>query len=566
MADRKRIVIIGGSAAGPKAAAKARRMDEHAEVVILQKDADLSMASCGYPYYVGGYFDDRNMLLCTPAGIVRDPQFYLNAKNIKAGTNTEVTGIDRKAHEVSFKSLLTGVTGTVAYDKLVIATGATPRMPPIPGVDLKGITTLQSMKDADFLRRVRDEGTIKKAVIIGGGLIGIETCEALQLAGVEITVIELLPQLLTFLDWDLAKLVENHVKTKNANVITGNGIVEFLGENGRLTGVKLANGTELPCELAVVAIGVIPNVKLAREAGLSIGATGGIEVNEYMQTSDPDIYAVGDCVETVHRITGKKVLAPYGDLANLQGRVAGENAVMGNTVTFPGTIQTGICKVFDYSAGSTGLSETSAKKNGYDDIVTVMNASTDKPNFMGGELIITKLVCERSTGKILGAQCIGPGNAAKQIAQWAMAIQAGMHVEDIVNADLPYAPPFSLAIDHFIATAHLMQNKLKGRLKGVSPMEVRKKLDEKDRPFFIDARGPDEYEQVRLGIGETLIPLGALRRRLGELPQDKDREIVCYCKISLRGYEAALVLEANGWRNVKVMEGGIAAWPYAREK
>ncbi len=541
-------------------------MDEHAEVVILQKDADLSMASCGYPYYVGGYFDDRNMLLCTPAGIVRDPQFYLNAKNIKAGTNTEVTGIDRKAHEVSFKSLLTGVTGTVAYDKLVIATGATPRMPPIPGVDLKGITTLQSMKDADFLRRVRDEGTIKKAVIIGGGLIGIETCEALQLAGVEITVIELLPQLLTFLDWDLAKLVENHVKTKNANVITGNGIVEFLGENGRLTGVKLANGTELPCELAVVAIGVIPNVKLAREAGLSIGATGGIEVNEYMQTSDPDIYAVGDCVETVHRITGKKVLAPYGDLANLQGRVAGENAVMGNTVIFPGTIQTGICKVFDYSAGSTGLSETSAKKNGYDDIVTVMNASTDKPNFMGGELIITKLVCERSTGKILGAQCIGPGNAAKQIAQWAMAIQAGMHVEDIVNADLPYAPPFSLAIDHFIATAHLMQNKLKGRLKGVSPMEVRKKLDEKDRPFFIDARGPDEYEQVRLGIGETLIPLGALRRRLGELPQDKDREIVCYCKISLRGYEAALVLEANGWRNVKVMEGGIAAWPYAREK
>jgi len=356
------------------------------------------------------------------------------------------------------------------------------------------------------------------------------------------------------------------VKTKNANVITGNGIVEFLGENGRLTGVKLANGTELPCELAVVAIGVIPNVKLAREAGLSIGATGGIEVNEYMQTSDPDIYAVGDCVETVHRITGKKVLAPYGDLANLQGRVAGENAVMGNTVIFPGTIQTGICKVFDYSAGSTGLSETSAKKNGYDDIVTVMNASTDKPNFMGGELIITKLVCERSTGKILGAQCIGPGNAAKQIAQWAMAIQAGMHVEDIVNADLPYAPPFSLAIDHFIATAHLMQNKLKGRLKGVSPMEVRKKLDEKDRPFFIDARGPDEYEQVRLGIGETLIPLGALRRRLGELPQDKDREIVCYCKISLRGYEAALVLEANGWRNVKVMEGGIAAWPYAREK
>jgi NADPH-dependent 2,4-dienoyl-CoA reductase/sulfur reductase-like enzyme/rhodanese-related sulfurtransferase len=566
LVDRKRIVVIGGSAAGPKAAAKARRMDEHAEVVIFQKDLDLSMASCGYPYYVGGYFDDRNMLLCTPAGIVRDPKFYLNAKAIDARTGTEVTSIDRKEHIVYYRNLATGETGSMAYDKLVIATGATPKMPPIPGIGLKGITTLQSMKDADFLRKVRDEGLIKKAAIIGGGLIGIETCEALELAGIEITVIELLPQLLTFLDWDLAKLVENHVRTKNANVITGNGIAEFLGENGTLNGVKLANGTELPCDLAVVAIGVSPNVKLAKEAGLTIGVTGGIEVNEYMQTSDPDIYAVGDCVETLHRITGKKVLAPYGDLANLQGRVAGENAVLGNTVTFPGTIQTGICKVFDFSAGSTGLSETSAKKNGYEDIITVMNASTDRPNFMGGELIITKLVCERSTGKILGAQCIGPGNVAKQIAQWAMAIQGGMHVEDIVNADLPYAPPFSLAIDHFIATAHLMQNKLKGRLKGISPMEVRKKLDDKDRPFFLDARGPDEYEQTRLGIGETLIPLGALRKRLGELPQDKDREIICYCKISLRGYEAALVLEANGWTNVKVMEGGIVAWPYAKEK
>lgn len=566
MVDRKRIVVIGGSAAGPKAAAKARRMDEHAEVVIFQKEADLSMASCGYPYYVGGYFDDRNMLLCTPAGIVRDPKFYLNAKAIDARTLTEVTGIDRKAHTVSYRNLATGETGSMAYDRLIISTGATPKMPPIPGTNLKGITTLQSMKDADFLRKVRDEGIIKKAAIIGGGLIGIETCEALELAGIEITVIEMLPQLLTFLDWDLAKLVENHVRTKNANVITGNGIAEFLGENGTLTGVKLSNGTELPCDLAVVAIGVSPNVKLAKEAGLTVGVTGGIEVNEYMQTSDPDIYAVGDCVETLNRITGKKVLAPYGDLANLQGRVAGENAVVGNTVTFPGTIQTGICKVFDFSAGSTGLSETAAKKNGIEDIITVMNASSDRPNFMGGELVITKLVAERSSGKILGAQCIGPGNVAKQIAQWAMAIQAGMHVEDIVNADLPYAPPFSLAIDHFIATAHLMQNKLKGRLKGISPMEVRKKLDGKDRPFFLDARGPDEYEQMRLGIGETLIPLGALRKRLNELPQDKDKEIICYCKISLRGYEAALVLEANGWRNVKVMEGGIVAWPYAKEK
>jgi NADPH-dependent 2,4-dienoyl-CoA reductase/sulfur reductase-like enzyme/rhodanese-related sulfurtransferase len=566
MTKRKRIVVIGGSAAGPKAAAKARRIDNNAEVVILQKDADLSMASCGYPYYVGGYFNDRNMLLCTSTGVVRTPMFYLNAKGIDAKVNMEVTTIDRKNHSVSFRNIVSGETGSLTYDKLVIATGSVPQMPPLPGLELEGITTLKSMKDADFLRKVRDERKIKKAVVIGGGLIGIETCEALQLAGIEITVVELLPQLLTFLDWELAKLVENHVKSKGANVITDNGIAEFLGENGKLTAVKLQNGTELSCELAVVAIGVSPNVKLAKEAGLKIGKLGGIDVNKYMQTSDLDVYAVGDCVETVNRITGKKVLAPYGDLANLQGRVAGENAASENCVTFPGTIQTGICKVFDYAAGSTGLSETAAKKLGYSDIMTVINASPDKPGYMEGKLLVTKLIADRKTGKVLGAQCIGPGNASKQIAQWAMAIQGKLTVEDIINADLPYAPPFSLAIDHFIATAHIMQNKMKGRLKGISCKEVRQKVQNNEKPFLIDTRGPEEFEEMRLGIGETLIPLGALRKRLKELPEDKEKEIICYCKISLRGYEAALVLEGNGWKNVKVMEGGIMAWPYPREK
>lgn len=566
MNKRKRIIVIGGSASGPKAAAKARRIDNDAEVIIIQKDADLSMASCGYPYYVGGYFNDRNQLLCTPTGVVRSPMFYLNAKDIDARVNTEVTNIDAKNHSLSFKNTASGEAGALNYDKLIIATGAVPRMPPVLGVELDGITTLQSMKDADFLRKVRDEGKIKKAVVIGGGLIGIETCEALQLAGIEITVIELLPQLLTFLDWELAKLVENHVKSKGANVITDNGIAAFLGENGKLTAVKLQNGTELPCELAVVAIGVRPNVKLAKEAGLKIGELGGIDVNDYMQTSDADIYAVGDCVETTNRITGKKVHAPYGDLANLQGRVAGENAASQNCVTFPGTIQTGICKVFDYAAGSTGLSETAAKKLGYKDIITVINASPDKPGFMEGKLLITKLTADAKTGRVLGAQCIGPGNVSKQIAQWAMAIQGKMTVEDLINADLPYAPPFSLAIDHFIATAHLMQNKIKGRLKGISCKEVREKLLAGEKPFLIDTRGPEEFEEMRLGIGETLIPLGALRKRLKEIPEDKNREIICYCKISLRGYEAALALEGNGWKNVKVMEGGIMAWPYPREK
>ncbi len=563
--SHKKIVVIGGSAAGPKAAAKARRMDESAEVTLIQKGAYLSMASCGYPYYVGGTFDNRNMLLCTPTGVVRDPKFYLNAKKIAARTRTEALSIDRANKKVRIKNLETGAEEDLSYDSLILATGATPVLPPVPGLDLEGISTLQSMEDADFLRKVRDEKKITKAVVIGGGLIGIETSEALRLAGIETTIVERLPQLLGFLDWEMAKLVENYIRSNGIAVHTNNGLASFLGENGKLTGVKLANGDVLPCSLAVIAIGVRPNSKLAKEAGLEIGATGGIVVDQHMGTSDPSIFAAGDCIEVKQLLTGKKIHAPYGDLANLEGRVAGENAVIGKTATFPGSIQTGICKIFDYAAGTTGLTEKAAKQEGLD-ILTVINASPDKPGFMTGKLLVSKLVVERKTGKILGAQCIGPGDVSKQIALWAMAIKGGLTVEDMVNADLPYAPPFSLAIDHSIATAHLMQNKIKGRLKGVSASEVKDKLASTPSPFLLDARDADEFEAMRLGVGEKQIPLGALRSRLAELPQDKNHEIICYCKISLRGYEAALILEGNGWTNVKVMEGGVMAWPFPREK
>lgn len=563
--NSKKIIVIGGSAAGPKAASRARRLDENATITIYQKASDLSMASCGYPYYIGGFFNDRNQLLCSPAGVVRDAKFFLNAKNINAVVNTEVTAIDRKNKRIEFTNLLTGEKGSDSYDKLVIATGASARKPPVEGIDLEGVTTLQSLSDADYLRKIRDEGKIKKAVVVGGGLIGIETCEALHLAGIEITIIELLPQLLTFLDKQMARLVEKYLQTK-ANVILKNGVTAFLGENGKLTAVKLQNGTEIPCELAVVAIGVSPNTKLAKNAGIEIGHTGGIIVNEYMQTNDPDIYAAGDCVEIPNLITGKSVHAPYGDLANLEGRVAGENVIMGNVAKFPGTIQTGICKVFDYGVGSTGLSEQNALQQGFDTIETVVNASLDKPGFMQGKLLITKLVVNKTNGNILGAQVIGPGEVSKQIAIWAMAIKNHLTVDDMVNADLPYAPPYSLAIDHSIATAHVMQNKLKGLFKGISAKELREKSKNKDPMVLIDVRNPDEYEEMRLGIGEKLIPLGQLRKRLNELPEDKNIEIVTWCKISLRGYEAARVLQAYGYRNVKILEGGIVAWPYQREK
>jgi len=565
MGEAKRIVVVGGSAAGPKAAAKARRMDQHAEVTIIQKSPDLSMASCGYPYYVGGFFDDRNQLLCTPTGVIRDPKFFMKAKGIEALTETEAVSIDRERQTVHCRNLNGGEEKTIPYDKLVLATGAVPIMPPVPGTDLDGITTLQSMRDADYLRKIRDDGRIKKAVVVGGGLIGVETCEALELAGIEITVVEMLPQVLMFLDWELAKLVENHMKAKGAHVITENPVAAFLGEGGKLRGVKLKNGTELPCELAVVATGVRPNAALAAEAGLDVGDRGGISVNEFLQTSDPDIYAAGDCIETPNLLTGKNIHAPYGDLANLQGRVVGQNVVTGPTVTFPGTLQTGVCKVFDYAAGATGLSENNAQEAGFD-TVSAVYAAPDKPRFMGAKLLVIKVVAEKTTGRLLGVQCVGPGDVSKRIATAAMALHGKLTVTDLAVADLPYAPPFSPAIDNLIAATHVLENKMAGRMTGISCRDVKAKVDAGEDVYILDTRGPDEYEAMRLGIGEVLIPLGALRNRLDELPEDKSKEIICFCKISLRGYEAASLLEAHGWTNVKVMEGGIMAWPFGREK
>ena len=561
----QKILVIGGSAAGAKAAAKARRLDEFAEITIIQKSPDLSMASCGYPYYVGGVFNDRKQLLCTPAGVVRDPVFFQKAKKITALVETEVTSINRQGKQVLCRNLKTGEEQSLAYDKLIIATGARANTPPIPGINLPGVTTLVSMADTDYLRALRDSKQVKKAVIIGGGLIGVEACEALQGSGIQVTVVEGSDQVLTFLDRELAKLVENHMKAKGAQMRAGVGVKEFVDENGKLSGVKLADGSVVECGLAVMAIGVRPNSELAREAGLAIGKFGGITVDAYMQTSDASIYAAGDCAEIPSRITGEPVFAPMGDLANLEGRVAGENVICGNTVTFPGTIHSGICKVFDYAAGSTGLSEKAAQRLGLTGYTTVVNASPDKPGFMGGKILISKLLVD-SEQRILGYQCVGLGDVSRQIATAAMAIQGKLTVDDVVNADLPYAPPFSPAIDHFITAAHIMQNKLKKRFTGIGVQDVWAKIQAGEKPFFLDGRNPNEYEEMHLGIGETLIPLGALRSRLSELPADKNAEIICFCKISLRGYEAECILRAHGYTNVKVMEGGIMAWPYPRKK
>jgi rhodanese-related sulfurtransferase len=266
-------------------------------------------------------------------------------------------------------------------------------------------------------------------------------------------------------------------------------------------------------------------------------------------------------VEINHRITGKKTFAPYGDLANLEARVAADNMVLGDRRTFPGTVNSGICKVFDLSAGATGLSEKRARDEGFD-VITATNSSLDRPGFMGARLLVSKMVADAKTGRILGFQCVGPGEVNRQLAEAAMAVMNGNTVLDINTADLPYAPPFSLAIDHFITTAHILDNKMTGRMTGISNAEVKARLDNGEKPFILDVRAPGEFAAMRLDVDETLVPLGALRNSLDKLPEDKSTEIITFCKISMRGYEAQRILESHGWTNVKVMEGGIMAWPF----
>jgi len=564
--QKRKIVVIGGSAAGAKAAARARRLDQQAEITIIQKSPDLSMASCGYPYYVGGTFAERSKLLATPTGVVRDPAFFQKTKRITALTGSECVAIDRVGKRVRCRNLQSGEEGWHDYDRLVLAMGARASQLPIPGRELAGVTSFLTMQDTDYLHERCLSGKVHRAVVVGGGLIGVEACEALCSRGIEVVLVELEPQVLTFLDRQLALLVGNHMQAKGVDLRSSMKVERFIGEEGRLTGVQLADGETLSCQLAVMAAGVRPNTELAAAAGLELGDSGGLAVNEFMQTSDPAIYAAGDCVECTHLLTGKKVHAPMGDLANLQGRVVGENVIEGNVAVFPGTSQTAICKVFDFAAGATGLSERAARALGMEQIETVVNASPDKPGFMGANPLISKLVVEKGSGRILGYQCVGSGDVSRQLATAAMAVRGGLTVTDICCADLPYAPPYSLAIDHFIASAHIMDNKLKKRLKTITAEEVHRRLLAGDRPVFLDGRGPDEHEVLRLGIGEQYIPVGMIRNVLAELPKDKNTEIVCFCKISLRGYEIARILEAEGYTNVKVMEGGIMAWPYPRER
>lgn len=552
---KMRIVVIGANAAGAKAASKAKRINPKADVTLIDRGSFISYGACGIPYYVSDTVADVKELMSTPVGVVRDANFFKKVKGITVKTSTEVTRIDREAKVVHLLEASSPEKSFLEYDRLILATGSSPFIPKINNVDLLNILTVKSIEDAELLKNCAISGDT--ACVVGGGLIGLETAEALQQKGMRVTVIEMQDQLLPgVLDREMAFLVEKQLRLQGVKIMTGCRVTGFGGK----TAVEkvLIGDHELSADLVVLAPGVTPNVGLARDAGLDIGITGAIAVDTRLCTNDPDIYACGDCCETTHLITGKKVHIPLGSTANKQGRVAGINAA-GGEASFSGVIGTSILRVFNINAGKTGLTETEARSNGFD-IETTLSPAHDKAHFFpGAKPIVLKLIAERKTGRILGLQAVGEGAVDKRLDVASTAITFHATADQLSQIDLAYAPPYSAAMDNLIVAADIMKNKLAGHAKGISPHEVKRKFDEDDDFILLDVRSPAEHEEIGIE-GAKLIPLGMLREKLDELPRDK--EIIAFCKVSLRGYEAQKILDAAGFNNTKFMDGGILAWPY----
>jgi len=551
-----KIIIIGGVAAGPKAASRINRLCADAEVTIIEKGAFLSYAGCGLPYYISGMVEDSRELMSTPVGTVRDSKFFKKVKNATVLNHTEATCVNRTRKTVTVKTK-DGEGKELPYDKLILATGATASSPPIPGIRLKNIFNLKDIHDADRIKETLAKHKAINVVIVGGGLIGVEIAETFSEMGCRITIVEFLPQILGMMDPEMAALVEKHFEAKGVKIQTGTCVTEFIG-NGRVENV-ITNQGEISADIVIMAVGVRPATQLAQEAGINIGPTRAIAVNEQMQTSDPDIYAVGDCAEKKNLITGKPAYVPLGSTANKEGRVAA-NAICGVSDAFPGILGSAICKVFDFSVARTGLGEQETRDAGFD-VVSCLAPAPDRPHFMpNAKPLFLKLIADRKTRKVLGAQATGPGTADRRIDIVAMALTAGMTVDQLAQADLTYAPPFSPAVDNLITAANILRNKLDGYMDGITPGEVLA-LRERGEDFtLLDVRTPAEREQMRIE-GSVYIPLGALRKRVDEL--DKSKTVIAFCKISLRGYEAALILKQTGFESVKVMDGGILMWPGA---
>ncbi len=550
----KKLLVIGGVAAGPKAAAKARRCDPEMEIILYQEENEISYAGCGLPYYISGFIKERNELISRTPG-----KFALDRIRVKK--HHRIESIDIESRTVSGRDLERGQIFSDHFDRLVIATGAQPIRPKIEGIDLGNIYYLRSIFDADaILERVKSDD-VRNVIIAGGGYIGLEMAETLVHLGKKVTLIELAPQILTLFDEDFSGILRQYLERKGVQIFTSEGIKTLRGEKGKATHIQ-TESREIEADVVLMSLGIRPQVELAKKAGLRIGETGAVWVNEKMETSIKGIYAAGDCAETIHLVTEKRVWIPLGSTANKQGRVVGIN-VCGGDATFPGVLGTTIFKTFDFNVAKTGLNMREAEREGFHPIQAIVRGYDRAPYYPGIKESALKVIADKETGRILGGEAIGEGPSDKFIDILAMAIHAKMDCQNLASVDLSYAPPFSPVLSPVIVAANVLMNKLEGKVEGIRASEVREKLRASQERFeLLDVREESEVKSRRIP-GSIWIPLAELGKRVNEL--DKNKEIAVHCESGLRSYKACLKLRHAGIENIRNVDGGMLCWVYDLE-
>jgi NADPH-dependent 2,4-dienoyl-CoA reductase/sulfur reductase-like enzyme/rhodanese-related sulfurtransferase len=542
-----RILIVGGVAGGASCAARARRMSEKAEIIIFERGPYVSFANCGLPYYVGDVItDERDLLIATP-------ELFKERFNIEVRLRSEVTSIDREKHEIEVMNGKTGKVYRESYDALVLAPGAAPVRPPIPGIDLPGIFSLRTIPDSRQIREQIADRKAKRVVVVGGGFIGLETTENLVRRGVSVTIVEMLPQVMPPIDPEMAVPIQEHLTANAVSLCLGDAVAGFEQDSkGNTISVVTKSGGRYDCDMVLLAIGVRPEITLAKEAGLELGQLGGIRVDDQMHTSDERIWAVGDAVEVRNFVSGEWSLFPLAGVANRQGRIAAD-VILGRKATFRGVQGTIVCQVFDITVAATGMSEKSLnrRKNSgqeehYEKIY--LHPGHHVGYYPGAKPITMKLIFSTKDGKVLGAQAVGEEGVEKRIDVIAMAIQKGATVFDLEEAELCYAPQFGAAKDPVNIAGMIAANALRGDAPVAHWADVRS-----PQAYVLDVREPQEFALGHME-GAKNIPLHSLRGRMSELP--RDQEILVYCAVGQRSYYASRALRLNGF-SVKNISGGI---------
>ena len=544
-----KVLIVGGVAGGASAAARAARMDSSAEIIVFERGQSISFANCGLPYYIGEVIKQRDSLL------VMTPEKFKGRTGIEVRTMQEAVEINADEKYIKVKNLQTGEIYSESYDKLLLATGSSPVIPPLPGADDPDVMTLWTLPDVDRIKGRVDAG-IKHAVVIGGGFIGLEVAENLVERDVEVTLVEMLPHIMANLDPEMSCMLEDEFIEKGVKLQLNNGVTQISRhpEAQNKVTVTLKDGSEIPTDLVIMSVGVRPNSELAKNAGLELGERGGIKVDENLRTSNPDIYAAGDVIEVLDPILNVPTMIPLAGPANRQGRIAATN-IFGGNEKYKGTLGTSICKIFDLDAASVGENEARLKKAGKDYLKTYIIPASHASYYPGSEPLFIKVLFEKS-GKLLGAQIVGRDGVDKRIDLLAAAIRSNMTVSDLAELELAYAPPFGSAKDPVNYVGFVAENMIKGDTVTTTPDEL------KDDDFILDVRDEDEVLCGKIP-GSLNIPLNTLRDNLDKLP--KDKEIIVSCKSGARAYLAERYLRQQGY-NVKNLSGGYLIWQLFNRK